>query len=326
MDALCYTIEARTSKIGTHVLIEERGSHLSPELRNATVVPSLRVERLSIKYQVSNPQAVPVFGHFFPAGFSAPSCKSGLVPHIPTTQLIRSDSRKQDFGLEGIVVKLAGKADFMQSLSCGLLSGLGVCGSACMMLAGVLCVGVCFGFVCRFARCFVTRFVTRFEAVFSFGYGFCSDSDSHFGLRARFEITFVLVSIFVLCRSYRFALIFLLTWLRIHRVARALDWSLESIQAFSTTRGLVGFFRLYSAVFRCTRRQHFAHICILHPSSRLLPQLRVLHLSAGELEALLDCVCAPAACSFGASSSSSSSCLVCSVHCKHRPIPRDRNQ
>lgn len=217
-------------------------------------------------------------------------------------------------------MELARKTRFVTSSHGGLDWTLGSCSGVWLTLLLVFTGGFGFGFGFGFVLHFITHFGFGFDFMFGFGFDFVSS--------VRFDFNFDRLLIFVLCFSCCcFALDSILRGLQRDRVTRAFDRSLKSIQCFSTTRGLVGFSRLYSAVFRCTRMQQFAHICILHPSSRRLRQLRVLHLSAEEVGGEQDCTGSLAGCcSFEALSSSSNCCLISSLHCKHRPMPRDKNQ
>lgn len=156
-------------------------------------------------------------------------------------------------------MELARKTRFVTSSHGGLDWTLGLCSGVGLTLLLVFSGGIGFGFVLHF----MARFGFGFDFMFGFGFDF------DFVSSVRFDFIFDRLLIFVLCFSCCcFTLDSLLRGLQRDRVTRAFDRSLKSIQCFSTTRGLVGFARLYSAVFRCTRMQHLAHICILHPSSR----------------------------------------------------------
>ena len=169
-------------------------------------------------------------------------------------------------------MELAGKTHVVTSSRNGWNWTLGLCSVVWLMFlvvfSGSIGFGFGFGFVSGFVFDIVSGFDFDFVSGFGFGFGF------GFVSGVRFDF------IFVLCFSCCSTMDSIWMAIQTDRVARAFDRSLKSIECFSTTRGLVGFARLYSAVFRCTRMQHLEHICILHPSSRLLRQLRVLHLSA----------------------------------------------
>lgn len=160
-------------------------------------------------------------------------------------------------------MELARKTRFVTSSRGGLDWTLGLGSGVWLTLLLVFSGGFRFGFVLHF----ITRFGFGFDFMFGFGFGFGFDYD--FVSSVRFDFIFDRLLIFVLCFSCCcFTLDSILSGLQRDRVTRAFDRSLKSIQCFSTTRGLVGFARLNSAVFRCTRMQHLEHICILHPSSR----------------------------------------------------------
>ena len=148
-------------------------------------------------------------------------------------------------------MELARKTRFVTSSRGGLDWTLRLCSGARLTLLLVFSGGIGFDFM--------------------FGFGFGFDFDFDFVSSVCFDFIFDRLLIFVLCFSCCcFTLDSILRGLQRDRVTRAFDRSLKSIHCFSTTRGLVGFARLYSAVFRCTRMQHLAHICIPHPSSRRL--------------------------------------------------------
>lgn len=160
-------------------------------------------------------------------------------------------------------MELARKTRFVTSSRGGLDWTLGLGSGVWLTLLLVFSGGFRFGF----GFGFVLHFITRFGFGFDFGFGFGFDYD--FVSSVRFDFIFDRLLIFVPCFSCCcFTLDSILRGLQRDRVTRAFDRSLKSIQCFSTTRGLVGFARLNSAVFRCTRMQHLEHICILHPSSR----------------------------------------------------------
>ena len=177
-------------------------------------------------------------------------------------------------------MELAGKTHVVTSSRNGWNWTLGLCSVVWLMFLVVFSgsIGFGFGFVSGFGFDFVSGFGFDFVSGFGFDFvsGFGFDFVSGFGFVSGVRFDFIFVLCFSCCSTMDSI------WMAIQwdRVTWAFDRSLKSIECFSTTRGLVGFARLYSAVFRCTRMQHLEHICILHPSSRLLRQLRVLHLSA----------------------------------------------